>query len=41
LDEREAEMLNIRERCARSGLPFTDFVLQTPNGNVVGPTPSE
>jgi hypothetical protein len=33
LDEREAEMLNIRSRCERTGLPFSDFVLQTPNGN--------
>ena len=40
LDEREAEMVNIRERCARSGLPFSDFVLQTPNGNVAQPTPT-
>jgi hypothetical protein len=41
LDEREAEMINIRERCARSGLPFSDFVLQTPNGNVAQPIPAK
>ena len=33
LDEREQEALAIRERMKRSGLPLSDFVMLTPNGN--------
>ena len=33
LDEREQEALAIRARMERSGLPLSDFVLLTPNGN--------